>query len=196
MTLVCILEFSLKLKNFLIMKYSIIILLIAGIISCNDGDKSSVNTTKQTDSTTKNSMIVSNDIQLTPREEKDDPNFADGSITTSWKNAGINDPIALKLMIKKLKQWSVVNNKASIAAYIDYPLQNDKTISSSAIFLQQYDKVFNVSVKKALNEENLSQIFRRDNGVMIGNGDIWIDNISKNGVDDYKITSINYNKTK
>ncbi len=178
------------------MKYSIIILLIAGIISCNDGDKSSVNTTKQTDSTTKNSMIVSNDIQLTPREEKDDPNFADGSITTSWKNAGINDPIALKLMIKKLKQWSVVNNKASIAAYIDYPLQNDKTISSSAIFLQQYDKVFNVSVKKALNEENLSQIFRRDNGVMIGNGDIWIDNISKNGVDDYKITSINYNKTK
>jgi hypothetical protein len=177
------------------MKYLIFILLIGGIISCNDTDKTSVNTTEQkTDSTVKDPVVVPTSIQLTPEEEKDDSNFADGSITTSWENAGINDPKALKLFIKKLKQWSADNNKDSIAASISYPLLNDKTISSASVFLQKYETVFNEKVKKALNNENLSQIFRRSNGVVIGDGDIWINNVSKNNGEEYRITSINYKK--
>ncbi len=177
------------------MKYSILILSIILISSCENNDtKTETNTVEQkTDNATRDSAIPPSTIQLTPEEEKDDSNFADGSITTSWKDAGINDPKALKLFIKKLKQWSVENNKDSIAAYIDYPLQNDEKISSATIFLQQYNIIFNDKVKRALNDQNLSQVFRRRNGVVIGDGEIWINNVSTTK-DDYKITSIHFDK--
>jgi hypothetical protein len=127
-------------------------------------------------------------LTLTPEEGKDDT----GTGATSWLNAGIEDVHGLKIFIKKLRFWSESNNRDSIAANIQFPLLNDKTISSAGIFLQQYDQVFNEPVKSALKNQDLKSIFRNSQGVMIGNGEIWISNISESENEVYKITSINF----
>lgn len=167
-----------------------------GLMSCHDLHQKVYNTVHDNkDSAVKDSVknnINTAEIRLTPDEEKDDSTFDDGSVTATWENAGIADPKRVKIFIKKLKLWSQQNNKDSIAANIKYPLLNDEKISSSTIFIKQYDKVFNDKVKKQLSDQKLSQLFRNFQGVMIGNGVIWIANISPMGNDDYKIISINY----
>ena len=131
-------------------------------------------------------------IQLTPEEEMD--SVTNGSIATPWENAGIEDVKGLKLFIKKLQFWSASDNGDSIAANIDYPLLNDESISSAKIFLQQYEKVFNGKVRAALQQQKLNNLFRNFQGVMIGNGELWIDNVSNNKNEVYKIRSINYDE--
>lgn len=166
------------------MKYLLLIFSSICFCSCNDLHKK----VYETFHANKDSTVTSSTLHLTPEEEKDDTN----SGATTWANAGIEDVIGLKNFIKKLQQWNEQNNKDSIAASIQYPLLNDKKISSAKIFLQQYDKFFNEKVKKALQQQKLNRLFRNYHGVMIGNGDLWITNISETDKENYKITSINY----
>ena len=133
---------------------------------------------------------VSGNLIMTPEEMKDDSVFSDGSIPTSWKTSGINDGLQLKIFIKFLRNWVEQGNKDSIASHIKYPL-NSK-IHTPSDFLRQYEEVFNAKVIHALNQQNLSQIFRNQQGAMIGNGELWIRNISPGLTDDFKIVSINY----
>jgi hypothetical protein len=146
------------------------------------------------DSVARKDSISSSTIQLTADEEKDLPETGDKSVTTTWEDIDIHDVKGLKVFIKKLKLWSEQGNKDSIAANIDYPLINDENISSSKIFLQQYDKVFNNKVKQALQQQKLNELFKNFQGVMIGRGELWIANVSKTKSDVYKIRSINYNE--
>ena len=144
------------------------------------------------DSSTKKDSITSSTLQLTPQEEKD--SVVDGSVPTPWENAGIADVRGLKLFIKKLQRWSAMDNRDSIAANIGYPLLNDESISSPKILLQQFEKVFNVKVKAALQQQKLNSLFRNFQGVMIGNGELWIANVSNTKSEVYKIRSINYDQ--
>ena len=52
--------------------------------------------------------------------------------------------------------------------------------------------MLNQKVQQALKEQDFRRIFRNYHGVMIGNGEIWISNISETENENYKITSINY----
>jgi hypothetical protein len=112
-------------------------------------------------------------IALTAAEMKDDSAFADGSIPSSWTNAGFSDSIAVKKFLKKIKYWVGNNQKDSVAAIIAYPLRKP-VIKNQESLLKNYESVFNDKVKKALLEQNLSQLFRNAQGVMVGNGDLWI----------------------
>ena len=144
------------------------------------------------DSVAKKDTVVYSTIQLTPEEEKNLPETGDKSVTTTWEDIDIQDVHGLKIFIKKLKLWSEEGNKDSVAANIDFPLVNDESISSSKIFLQQYDKIFNNKVKQALQQQKLNELFKNFQGVMIGSGEMWIANVSKTKNEVYKIRSINY----
>ena len=146
------------------------------------------------DSVAKKDTVVSSTIQLTSEEEKNLPETGDKSVTTTWEDIDIHDVHGLKIFIKKLKLWSEQGNKDSIAANIDFPLVNDESISSSKIFLQQYDKIFNNKVKQALQQQKLNELFKNFQGVMIGSGEMWIANVSKTKNEVYKIRSINYDE--
>ena len=146
------------------------------------------------DSVAKKDTVVYSTIQLTPEEEKNLPETGDKSVTTTWEDIDIQDVHGLKIFIKKLKLWSEEGNKDSVAANIDFPLVNDESISSSKIFLQQYDKVFNNKVKQALQQQKLNELFKNFQGVMIGSGEMWIANVSKTKNEVYKIRSINYDE--
>ena len=146
------------------------------------------------DSVAKKDTVVYSTIQLTPEEEKNLPETGDKSVTTTWEDIDIQDVHGLKIFIKKLKLWSEQGNKDSVAANIDFPLVNDESISSSKIFLQQYDKIFNNKVKQALQQQKLNELFKNFQGVMIGSGEMWIANVSKTKNEVYKIRSINYDE--
>jgi hypothetical protein len=132
---------------------------------------------------------ASENVELTAEELKDDKVFSDGSEPTTWENAGINDPTALKIFIKKLQNWVSADQRDSVAAAIDYPLMNNKTISDSKIFLSKYDQLMTAEVVNALKTQKLNQLFRNSQGVMIGN--IWVSDVSGDGSGNFKIISIN-----
>ena len=182
------------------MKYIFFAIAFICFSSCNDLHQKLYDTfhgkkeiTKK-DSVAKKDTVVSSTIQLTSEEEKNLPETGDKSVTTTWEDIEIHDVKGLKIFIKKLRLWSEQGNKDSIAANIDYPLVNDETISSSKIFLQQYDKVFNNKVRQALQQQKLNELFKNFQGVMIGSGELWIANVSKTKKEVYKIRSINYDE--
>lgn len=129
---------------------------------------------------------ITTPTELTADEMKDDSVFSDGSKPTSWANAGIDDPVAFKKTLKQLQYWAANNEKDSIANLLAYPLAHPR-IKNKKAFLDNYDQLFNEKVKKALKEQKLNQIFRNDQGAMIGNGALWFSKWK--GV--YKIFSIN-----
>lgn len=152
---------------------------MVGLAACGDGaGKESVKGTEDTTTAAPLTGESSNARELIPAHDQnpsqlgDDSVFTDGSIPTSWENAGFTDPVGFKQFLLRLTGWSVNGQKDSIAAVVDYPLRNPK-IKDSQQFLQQYDSLFNEKVKTALARQNLRQIFRRDQGAMIGDGTLW-----------------------
>lgn len=134
---------------------------------------------------------MSSNMIISPGEWQEDSIFNDGSKPPPWSIAGINDGNQLKIFIKFLRLWVEKGNRDSIAAHLQYPLRNLRMINSPSVFLKNYDRLFNKKVIKALEAQKLSQIFRNSQGAMIGNGELWISNVSPGLTDVFKIVSIN-----
>ena len=120
----------------------------------------------------KDATITPINYELTQAEMKDDSVFTDGSEPASWANAGFDHPIAFKKFFKRLQYWVAHDQKDSVATAIIFPLKHPP-VKNTAAFLANYDTFINEKVKKALIAQNLRQIFRRDQGAMIGDGALW-----------------------
>ncbi|HTE27427.1 hypothetical protein [Flavitalea sp.] len=109
---------------------------------------------------------------LTAEELKDDTVFTDGSRPVSWENAGVSDPLALKKFIRKLQVWVRDNQVDSISGYLVYPMRNPG-IKDKSDFKLNYRDYITDGVKAALADQRLNQVFRNEQGAMIGQGQIW-----------------------
>ena len=123
-------------------------------------------------------------VELTAFELRDDSVFTDGSIPTSWANAGFTNVKGFKLFLKKVQLWIMDNNKDSLSQIIRYPLRGLKNPSE---LVAAYDSVFTKPVKLSFATLNFSQVFRNQNGAMTDAGKVWF---TKSG-DGYKIIAIN-----
>ena len=94
-------------------------------------------------------------------ELKDDSVFADGSIPTSWENAGIKDVQGLKLFLKQLQQLVMLNDKTRLADHVQYPL---KDVTGKEELIRRYDELFTKEVKLSLATINFNQLFRNQAG--------------------------------
>ncbi|MFD1992375.1 hypothetical protein ACFSGI_20590 [Paenibacillus nicotianae] len=70
-------------------------------------------------------------------------------------------------------------NKEAVAKRISYPLvinSNNKkrSILKESQFITEYNTIMTAKVKKALANQRLDELFIRDMGVMIGDGELWI----------------------
>lgn len=145
---------------------------LLGMVACGGQDDGKA-TAPHNDS----SVAVADDsgkqtAPVAPDPMGDDSVFTDGSVPTSWENAGFTDPAGFKQFLLRLRTWSASGQKDSVAQVIDYPLRNP-VVKSKEQFLQRYDSLFNDKVKQAIQDQNLRQIFRRDQGAMIGDGTVW-----------------------
>lgn len=170
--------------------FSIVIIAAALLTACNE--KKAETTIEQGKIDTINQTIVEEEVDsfpnvkvdILPEELKDDSVFADGSIPSSWENAGITDVKGLKEFLKNAQLWVMNNNKEKLAAAIKYPL---KDIKNEAELVAAYNKVFTKEVKLSFATINFNQIFRNQKGVMLENGKVWINQFGK----EFKIFAIN-----
>lgn len=78
-----------------------------------------------------------------------------------------------------LRRAVAQNNKEAVAQRISYPLSiysnsKKRSILNKKQFIAEYDKIMTTEVKKALANQRLDDLFIRDQGVMVGNGEIWM----------------------
>ncbi len=164
------------------------LVLIVLVISCNDQNSPAAEK-DQSSATSPVQVNTSDEFQqvdaLSAEELLDDSVFTDGSIPSSWENAGITDVKGLKLFLKDLQQQVMLNDKEKLASHIKYPLRD---IQSKEQLVARYDEVFTKAVKLSFAGINFSQLFRNQNGVMTQGGKVWISQFG----DTFKIIAINY----
>ncbi|MND45591.1 hypothetical protein D3C80_364540 [compost metagenome] len=167
-------------------KKLLLVSILAIACSCqNLGNKQaqeSANNATKTDSSTKSlsQPVDENTTQISAQDSL----FDDGSIPTSWANAGFNNSTDFKHFLIKFKDWVKTDNQDSIAAHIKFPLKN---VNSAAAFKHKYVDLFDTTLKKTIEEQRLDRIFRNTDGAMIGNGVIWFSESNNN----YYIIAIN-----
>lgn len=164
--------------------------ILVGLVAC--GEQGAKDPGALSNDSTQSAPAVAGDSTVAPvaapvDELADDSVFTDGSIPGTWENAGFSDPQGFKQFLLRLRSWVANSEKDSVANVLHYPLRNPK-VKDKQQFLAQYDTIVNERVKKALREQNLRQIFRRDQGAMIGNGELWF---IQSG-DRFLISAINY----
>ena len=77
------------------------------------------------------------------------------------------------------------DDQQAVSEMIQYPLRTTHmTIKTPAQFLNNYDAIFNDGVKAAVASQSADNLFYRDQGVMIGNGEIWFDAFCADGSQD------------
>jgi len=111
--------------------------------------------------------------------------FEDGTVPSSWQDAGFNDPAGFKRFLLRFKEWVRTDNADSVAAYIDFPIKGYKT---AAQFKAQYATVFDSSLKAVVAQQRLDRIFRNYEGAMLGDGQLWFADQEGKG---YRIIAIN-----
>lgn len=102
----------------------------------------------------------------------------------NWQVAGIDDPAGFKIFFSNFKTWLEKDEQDSITAHIAFPIKKYKTPQS---FRNNFSKVFNAQFKKIISEQSAGNVFVNAQGVMLGNGEIWINYLKGN----YYITAIN-----
>jgi hypothetical protein len=109
---------------------------------------------------------------------------------------GISDPAHVTQFLARLKQAMTADDHAAIAAMVKYPLTvyssagRPATYRNAAALSANYTRVFTPEVKAAIAAAKPNNLFARDQGVMIGNGEIWMNEIGGS----MKIITVNHTR--
>jgi hypothetical protein len=169
----------------------VIILLVGCLWACQSpsGQKTTEDTTAAADITPVDTAERPGNTAVAqdPAEQEimaQDSVFEDGSVPTSWSNAGFDDPAGFKRFVARFKGWVKEDNVDSIVAYIDFPLKKYKT---AAVFKEKYGEIFDDSLKAVVTRQRLDRIFRNADGAMIGDGQVWFGSTEKG----YRVIGVN-----
>lgn len=171
----------------------IAVLLLAGLWACQSpsGQKTAEDTTQTpaADATPVDTAArpANTEVAADPVEQQitaPDTLFEDGSIPSTWANAGFDDPADFKRFMARFKDWVEKDNVDSITAHVDFPLKKYKT---AAVFKEKYPQIFDAKLKEVVAKQRLDRIFRNQNGAMIGDGQIWFGSGDKG----YRVIGIN-----
>lgn len=117
-----------------------------------------------------------------------------GQLDDPYAAAGISDPTHVTQFLARLKQAMAASDRAAVTAMVNYPLHvyapgRDPTIYRDAATLRAgYARVFTPEVTAVIAAATPGSLFIRDQGVMIGNGQVWMNEV--HGV--VKIITINH----
>ena len=113
-----------------------------------------------------------------------------------YANAGISDPAHVTQFVARLKQAVAADDRAAVAAMVNYPLTvnssggRSMTYRNAAALSASYARVFTPEVKAAVAAAKADDLFSRDQGVMIGNSEIWMNEIRGS----MKIITVNHSQ--
>lgn len=100
----------------------------------------------------------------------------------------------IEAFASKIKLYVTENNKTGLAEMIAYPIKvtiNDSkvSISNKQEFVQKYDDIVNAEFKEKISNCYTKYLFSNDEGIMLGDGEIWFDNLNNNGLRIYAINN-------
>lgn len=109
--------------------------------------------------------------------------------------AGITNAQEFEDFFYRFQNRVISGDASRIAKYVDYPFTYyqggfKKTVNTKDAFIEKYDKIFTQKVIDAVKNQTIESAFVRDGGVMIGEGEVWINASIKNDLK-YAVTSIN-----
>ncbi len=106
-----------------------------------------------------------------------------GQVDNPYAAAGISDSTHVTRFLARLKHALAAGDRAAVAAMINYPLHvyapgMGSTIYRDAATLRAgYARVFTPEVTAAVAAATPGSLFVRDQGVMIGNGQVWMNEV-------------------
>ena len=109
--------------------------------------------------------------------------FGPARANNPYAVAGISNAAQVTQFLARLKQALTADDHAAIAAIVKYPLTvyssagRPATYRNAAALSDNYTRVFTPEVKAAIAAAKPDDLFARDLGVMIGNGEIWMNEI-------------------
>lgn len=110
-------------------------------------------------------------------------------------NAKLDDGEEFIRTFNILKTAANKNDKETISDYINYPLivyinGTNTKISNKIEFINHYDDIFNSKIKNTLKNQDINNLKITPNGIIVGNGEIYL-NLINNGKHEYGICTIN-----
>ncbi len=106
-----------------------------------------------------------------------------GLADNPYAAAGISNPAHVTQFLARLKEAVAADDHPTVAAMVKYPLTvyssggRRMTYRDAATLSANYARVFTPEVKAAVADGKTDDLFARDQGVMIGNGEIWMNEI-------------------
>jgi hypothetical protein len=110
--------------------------------------------------------------------------------------AGITSPTHVTQFLAQLQHAMAADDRATVAAMVKYPLMVHPlkgpamTYRNGAALTANYAQVFTPEVKAAVAAAKPDNLFARDQGVMIGNGEIWMNEVGGS----MKIITVNHTR--
>jgi hypothetical protein len=99
--------------------------------------------------------------------------------------AGFNSKETFLKFFDQLQSATAKKDQAALAKLILYPMRvngkTPKTIRTPSDFLKNFDSTFTVKIQNVIAKQRADQLFCRDQGVMFGNGELWV-GIAKNKI--------------
>ncbi|WP_454831204.1 hypothetical protein [Pseudoxanthomonas wuyuanensis] len=101
----------------------------------------------------------------------------------------LGDHTRYKAAIESLQQAVAANDSAAVAALISYPIDVEingrkTTLKDEKAFIADYDKFMTPAIAKAIADARYADVLVNWQGVMLGNGEVWINGICKAGSND------------
>lgn len=91
---------------------------------------------------------------------------------------------AYQKTIEALQQGVKAHDAKAVAAFVSYPITVrvktvKKTITSAEAFIADYDAIMTPKIANAVTRQDYADLFVNYQGVMFGNGEVWINGICK-----------------
>ena len=84
-----------------------------------------------------------------------------------------------------LQQAVAYDDHAAVSDMVTYPFRiSTGRVSTPEQFLKYYDAIFTSNVKRAIANQSADSLFYRDQGVMIGDGEVWFNAFCDDGGQD------------
>jgi hypothetical protein len=123
------------------------------------------------------------------------------SVPNRYSVAGIEDAAEFEKTFAAVQAAVAVNARSKVADHILYPLRvngwKDEVKGKGTVkfdtrqeVLDNYDEIFTPQIKTALAKQKVAELFVNWQGVMVGNGEIWL-SVSEKEPRRYGIISVN-----
>jgi hypothetical protein len=103
----------------------------------------------------------------------------------NYENAGVvMSDQAFDKKVKKFRDDVLNGRKSAVAAAIAYPARayvgkQKFALRSSGDLIRYYDKIFSLKMIQAIRKAETHNLFSRDQGVMLGGGEVWFNDQAK-----------------